>query len=405
LSVEQQIAQLREETMQMTQGLVAAFPNEAEAHVLLGNSHRQFGQSAEALLSWNRALRLDPDRTDVYDALAGLALEKGQSAQALQLWQQVLERAATLPGVRTQMARALLELDRQEAALNLLKEDEQLAPESPKTLFLLGQVSLNLKRDSQAIQYYQKALALDPNLHQAYHGLFRASARLKRQADADRYRAQIKAHSDQLVEKERLSYGFTARDDLQKARHSLAALALSVANHYVTRGQSAMASAVLEQAVAVDPNHVDCRKKLAASYRATGRRLDALKQCEHIARLQPQDPTCHIQLALLAQQLGQFDRAEWAYRKVIRLAPRRGVGYRELANLYMQSGKDAGAARSLAEKAVQVEPTPDHYTLLGRICWHLGDKASARASLAEALRLDPANSATQAVYQQMETGR
>ena len=103
--------------------------------------------------------------------------------------------------------------------------------------------------------------------------------------------------------------------------------------------------------------------------------------------------------------MGQFDRAEWAYRKVIRLSPRRGVGYRELANLYMQSGKDAGEARSLAEKAVQVEPTLDHYTLLGRICWHLGDKASARAALAEALRLDPANSATQAVYQQMETGR
>ena len=389
----------------MAQGLAAAFPEEAEAHVLLGNSHRQFGQSAEALVSWNRALRLDPDRTDVYDSLAILALEKGQSEQALQLWQTVLKRDATIPGIRTQMARALLDLDRQEAALKVLEEDEKLAPESPKTLFLLGQVSLNLKRDSEAIQYYKEALALDPNLHQAYHGLFRASSRLKRQTDADRYRAQIKAHSDQLVEKERRTYGFTARDDLQKTRHSLAALALNVANHYVTRGQSARASAILEQAVAVDPNHVDCRKKLAASYRATGRGLDALKQCEHIARLQPQDPTCHILLALLAQQLGQLDRAEWAYRKVIRLAPRRSVGYRELANLYMQAGKNPVEARSLAEKAVQVEPLPDNYSLLGRICWQLGDRPSARAALQEAIQLDPDNRTTQQVYQQMQTGQ
>ena len=86
LTIEQQVATLREEATKLAEDLAARFPNEAEAHMLLGDTHRRFGRSAEAMTCWQKASELDPHRASPYDRMAIVAMEKGQFDEALALW-------------------------------------------------------------------------------------------------------------------------------------------------------------------------------------------------------------------------------------------------------------------------------------------------------------------------------
>ena len=102
MTVEQQVAALREEATKLAEDLVARYPNEAEAHVLLGDVHRRFGRSEEAMSCWRNATELDARQASAYDRMAIVAMEKGQFDEALNLWRKVL---ALAPGRRTQLSR------------------------------------------------------------------------------------------------------------------------------------------------------------------------------------------------------------------------------------------------------------------------------------------------------------
>ena len=66
MTVEQQVATLRDEATKLAEDLVARFPDEAEAHVLLGDVHRRFGRSEEALSCWQKATELDARQASAY---------------------------------------------------------------------------------------------------------------------------------------------------------------------------------------------------------------------------------------------------------------------------------------------------------------------------------------------------
>lgn len=403
LTIEQQVAALWEAAMELAEDLAARFPDEAEAHVLLGDAHRRFGRSAEALTCWQKASELDPRRADPYDRMAIVAMEKGEFEEALRLWRKVLALDPKNPGVHDKMGRVLLASGRQDEAITALTKEMRLSPKSASTCYLLGQAYLQKSQYEQAVDHYKRALELDPNLANAHYGLATAYARLRQPALARQYRATFQKVSGGGSEDS--PYGFSAEDDLRRAREDYISYALRGATLLKAKGQRSATEALLRQAATVDPNNVDCRKRLAAFYQGVGELPKALAQCEYIVSLEPNDFTCQLLIGSLAVQLKQPAKAERAYRRIMVLAPGQSIGYRELARLYLGPGGKSTEARLLAEKAVALEPVAPNYYVLGQACYQAGDAEAALAAMGHAVQLDPGNGSYRQAYNLMKARR
>ncbi|UCD50117.1 MAG: tetratricopeptide repeat protein [Phycisphaerales bacterium] len=403
LTIEQQITVLRDATTHMAENLAVRYPEEARAHLLLGDVYRRFGRSAEAMACWQKAADLAPDWASPFDRMAIVAMEKGQFDEAISWWQRVLALNPASPGIHDKMGRVLMASGRQDEAIAALKEEIRISPTSAPTYYLLGQAYLQNKQYEQAVDYYKKALELSPDLPNVHYGLATAYARLRQPALAQQYRDSFRRLS--ADDPEERPYGFSPQDDLVKARADFVGHALRAASLQQAQGRMSDAEALLRRAAAVDPNHADCRKRLAAFYRSAGKLPQALAQCEQVARLEPNDPTCRLLIATLALQLQQRDKAEAAFKKLVALAPRESVGYRELARLYLASDAKLNEAKRLAQKAVELAPAAANYYVLGLVCQRSGDRDSALAALRQAIQLDPGNAEYRRAYNMMETRR
>ena len=403
LSAEAQTGLLRKTAAQLAHRLVTEFPRTAEAHMLQGNTFRQLGQSAQALACWQEALALAPRRPDAYTYMAILAEEKGESAQAMAHWEMVLALEPDQAGVRDSLAHTLMTLNRRDAAIEFLQEELTLSPQSARTHYLLGQAHLREKRFPEAIDYFQKTLALDPNFIKAHYELATALVRAGRRQEAQLYRDQFQQQSKQ--QKKGDLYGFTAKDDLRKAKQSLASLATAAAGLYQAAGRSFTGLALLKEAVALDPENLERRKALAARHRAQGQLQEALGQCEQIADLAPKDVTCQMLIGSLSLQLGHDAQAESAFRRMVDLAPGQSYGYRELARLQLKTHKNLEQAQIWARQAVTLEPSAQNYYVLGLVSQRNGDAGSEVQALQRALQKDPGNQAYQKAYRQITLGR
>ncbi len=125
---------------------------------------------------------------------------------------------------------------------------------------------------------------------------------------------------------------------------------------------------------------MQCGDTLAWLYEQQGRAEDALTILSQSSASSPKSIAVLVRLGTLAAKLGRFDEAERAYQKAIELAPGQARAYAMLADLYLQADRKPHDARRLAQKAVELQPEPALYRLLGAACEKTGDAAGARAA-------------------------
>ena len=126
-------------------------------------------------------------------------------------------------------------------------------------------------------------------------------------------------------------------------------------------------------------------------YQKSNRPVEALELYETAGRLTPNDPRVFTNIARVATHLNRYDKAQAAWRRVIALTPQKSAGYRELASLLLQTGKNPQEALALARQALSLEQTAANYFAHSRACEANGDFFNAFASLERAVRLEPNN--------------
>jgi tetratricopeptide (TPR) repeat protein len=403
LSPEQEITRLKDRQMELAERVLRDFPAGGDACVLMGDLQRRLGRSAQAVEFWQKGLARASDRVGVYHSLGVVAAEKGDSEQAISYWRQALALDPQRPGIHRVIGRALSDLGRYAEAAAQLQEEIRISPQSAESYCLLGDALRQQQDYEQAKTCYEKSIELQPGNANAHYGLSMVCAKLGQHDQAEQHRAAFTQLRAGMLEERR--YGHSPADDLARTRQSMAGLAGEAARLYQAAGRPAVAEELMKQAAAVEPGNPAHAKRLAAFYQATGRLPEALAQCEKIAQWEPNDPTCHLLLGTLALQLRQMDRAEAAFRRFIVLSPRESVGYRELARLYVNTGRQLAEARRLASKAVALEPLADNYFVLGLTCQSGGDTQGARAALRRAVELAPANPQYRQAYDVVKNGQ
>jgi tetratricopeptide (TPR) repeat protein len=181
--------------------LTKAAPKNAQYFYLLGRIDRQGKNAAQAVVSFKRAILLDPNLLRAYQELGQSQEELGQVDQARKTYETA---AAVNRGLPKQwewppvdLGALLLKADEVDKAEPLFREAIRYSPRFSWAHYYLGRVLQQRGKDDDAAAEYREALVAQPSLRQAWLALGRTYTKLGNQEQADRALAMFKKLEDQ----------------------------------------------------------------------------------------------------------------------------------------------------------------------------------------------------------------
>lgn len=313
---------LKQEAIEAVDRLVKDYPSSPDPLGLMGDLHVSLGNTAEAIKCWEKCVELDPQSAEAFRRMAELALRKGQFEEAAALSRKVLKIDPNRRGVHNQLARALKGLGRPEEAIEELDKDIKISPRASLSFFLLGHTHQQLREYEKAKESYLRALQIEPDYTEASYGLSIVCARMGQKDEAAKYREMFKR-----LKADDWKGLSDPRDSFDQSRF-LASLARGVAEThtkvglvYQQHGDESKAEKIWRRAAVLDPAHVVCREELASFYARNHRDPEALRVCEQLRRIVPNNAQYHLNTGILYARMNRIDEARSAVRRAMELDP------------------------------------------------------------------------------------
>jgi superkiller protein 3 len=329
-------------------------------------------------------------------------MKKGEFDEVIRQYRKALEIDPRLPEAYCNMGHALMMAGRPEEAIKALEKELQISPNSDFTYFLLGQAHLQQKENEKAKENYEAAIKINPGYTNAYYGLASACAKLGNREKAKEYTdtfKNLKAKDRTNLKGRKIKY-----DDYVQTQKNAAITYINVGRAYRDFGNLTTAEELLMQAAGHDPENIVCFLELATVYQISNQPSKALQMYKKVREIQPESPISYLVIGILSAHLNRFDDAEEAFQTLIKLAPRKSDGHRELARLYLKTGQKFPQARQLAEKALALEASAPNYFVLSWACYANGDIVNALPNIKRAIELDPGNQQYPRLYKQIQGG-
>ena len=313
-----EIRAVQKESIEIAETLIREFPNEADPLGLLGMVYDRMDQTSKAMEYWSKALERDPNRADLCDAMATIALRKGDHKKALELCRQGLQKR-DLAVLHYHLAEALKGLGRMEESLPQSEAAVKSAPAAADFYCQLGSTFALLHQHEKAKVNYEMAVKLQPGHQTAYYGLAMACAKLSLD---DQYRRAIEQFeklkaADRRGQREQRDVAY----EMEWAHHVLAMACCGAAAVYIGENQPKKAEPLLRRGRAVEANNVACRLQLAQLLVKDKRVAEATAIMEELVAIQPQNANFRLRLAIDYARLNRLDAAREAAQKSLELAP------------------------------------------------------------------------------------
>ncbi|HEV7488915.1 MAG TPA: tetratricopeptide repeat protein [Thermoanaerobaculia bacterium] len=323
--------------------VIEVAPSLASAYVDLGALYFKQGKVSEAYDTFVRGTAAAPaDRTLLSNAAAA-AQQLGKSADALKYVDAAIAKTPRDAALYSLRATILRSLNRNDDAMAAITQATQLAPDDAKYQFTLGNTLVALGRKDDAIAAYRKAADLDHTFLRAY---FNLGAVL---FDAGRYDAALDAY-----------------------RMALAPIDQAFTTHQPVEVVNARAYA-----------------NLGAIYLKQQKWSEAIDAYQKAASIDD-STTAHYNLGFLFFTTGKTDRAQLEYRKALAGDESLPLAYLHLGTIAFKSAKYDDAIKLLRDGMPHFDADSKRIALkmLGRAQLIRGDRAGARASLENVLKLD-----------------
>ena len=392
------------EALDLGRRLIQDQPDNPLHHVLLARAAAQEGLLAEALASYENALRWWPSEAAWHDAAGdtayqlqeelawmmhreqSVALDPTNVAYALKLGEaslqvenisravEVLEMASRQRPDETNvwlaLSAAYQQADRLQEALEAALQAAHLSPDSGRSYLLAGETALAMQLPDQAVEYARKAVIRDPEDATA---LLFLSCVL---AGAERYGEAL-----EVLESCPSFVRNTFQVAFERAR-------------LVQRFHGSQAALEPLEKLAVDyPEEPDLLTFLAYVHAENGNLAAAERHAFKSLRLNPNQPELSYILGCWQHKAGQLDHAVNLLGEAIRLAPERLDAYLELGAVYQERRENHFALQTYRE-AIRVS-SADHraYYQCGLLLRNSKDYPGAEAMLRRAADLAPKDSA------------
>ncbi|MCS7090501.1 MAG: tetratricopeptide repeat protein [Verrucomicrobiota bacterium] len=327
-----------------------------------------------------RVAALQPGTPEQQFALGELFLRVGQSAEALVWYERARQQAPAQSHLQRMILARLADLyvrsGRNHEAAEVLGALAGLDPLNVQVHFALGNLALEGGRPAEAADAYQRALALNPKLEAAYYNLAQVYLTLNRPEQALTVLEQARQQIGQTFFVEYLS-----------------GLARSQQRDYRAARQHFIAAEVI--ANATDTNRLTAALyfQLGVTAERTGDIPGAVRAFERCLALDPGFHPAQNYLGYMWAERGEnLDRARKLIEEAVRADPRNSAYLDSMAWVLFQLGQPAEALPWM-ERALEHMDEPDatlwdHY---GDILAALGRMEEARQAWKRALQLEPEN--------------
>ncbi len=390
---------LLEETGEAVSDVMEAHPDSPSAVAALALLHYLAHDRLGEMDCWQRCLELDPTEWLAYSRLVDLMQQGGDYERIVKLMREALAvdpANATYCGI---LGSALMHLNRYGEAREILESHHRVAAGNAETYLVLGKVYSQMDRLEEAKQSLLRATALAPRRVDVLYSLAAVCAKLGEAEQAAEFRRQFeRLKTQQLQSESRMGVREEMRDDLYVPAR-VAEILTYAARAYLRHGDAERAETCLRKAADVSPADVECRRVLSELCGREGQLEEALRWVRELRKIDPDNVLHYRNEGILYGRLNRFDEAEQVFRDICRVAPERGFGYAALAELYLRTGRNLAEAKSLAERAVELEPTASSCSVLAALAEQAGDLDQARAALEQAMTLDPDNAKYQRMYE------
>lgn len=377
-------ARLRDECFDVAESLLKESPGDPAGWTLLGTVHRFYGDDHGAATLWNHALTIDAGWPDALRQLGDAAFERGDHATAETRYREALDADPGSLVILDSLVETLLSKSDTSAAEDLLEGYLADHPRVPEGWCLLGKTRLVVGDAVAARAAFEQAIEVEPTSRDAVHGLAEAIQNIGR--------AEPLPVSLELVHRLR---------DRRDAAHPVRPLEAldgvgpapwtATVNYWAALaharlGDVTRAAIGWRRAIELDPDDHQSRESLATLYEQTGRTREAMSVRQAWCDRSPESPAAWFGIGRLALTLGLQEEAASALEHVVALAPERAEGHALLARA--QATLDPAAALEAARRAVDLDPTAPHLTLLGDTLLRGGEDDEAAAAYERALALD-----------------
>lgn len=354
-------------------------PNDAQAVLkqlqqqfpLLNAGYIGLGLLAERRLDYNAAAdsyrqaiaRVAPTRSGVaLLALGNLQLRQGQTAQALQSFQTALKEQPTLANVYVALSQYYAQTGDFSNAEHILQQGLTVNPGSASLGLALGNLQLSQGETDQAAATFKQTLAVSPGATGVAIALANISAGMGQPSDALMQVTQVEQH-------------WSGVSSLLKAR----------ANLELANGQPQAALQTAQKFTALDPGHADSWIALGLAQSTLGHLTDAETAFRKATQVQPGDVTAWLAIGQFLVVNGQTDAAMSAVRQAIAVNASDTQAHLDLGDLLDRAGKQSAAVTEY-QSTVQIDHRDDRALLkLGTLSETQGKLNDAAEYLNQAL--------------------
>jgi predicted TPR repeat methyltransferase len=310
-------------TLNMKQSLDDLFQQALQLH--------QSGEFTQAEKLYQKIIRKDPKRAEVFHLLGILAGQQGRFELALSWVKAALKLQPSSASFHNSMANIQRNLGHTQEAIVHFEKALEIQPESAATNNNIGILYHKQKQLELAEKYYQRAIEIKPDYADAHFNL-----------------------STVLTLQEKFTEAIVQ----------------------------------LEMALEHQPQHLQALAHLGQLLLQQGRAADATKYYQMRLEIDPHHPDTHHQLAVALTQQDKVEQAIVHYQETLKLAPNHTEALHNLGALYLVQRKPELALQRYLQ-LLELQPDLDTFYNLGVIYLYQDRHDDAIYYLQEALRLNP----------------
>lgn len=322
-------------------------------------------QPDQALALIDQALGQEAKRADLWMFKGDLKRQNKQTAEARTAYRKALELEPTNVPARIALALTHLEANALDPAADELRQAAKIAPNNVMVRYLQALIDFQHERIPEAQAKLQQVLKLEPgflpghllngavnlalgNRNIAISHLTRVVDQVPGHPQARKLLAAAMAQSGKLDEATRLIASLKDSDDL---------LALSLKGDIALRkGDPAAARRYLEQATALSPDNPNLQLALAKSRMADGDQEGAIEALTRAAELDTDSTRPDVLLVQTHLQAGRTAEAMAVIDRLQKARPRDPLPH-NLRGIVHMADKDVRRARASFAEALKLDPT------------------------------------------------
>ena len=398
---------------QLIDRVATPYGNLPEAHLAMGLAAANANDMMRAQGEFEKALQQRPD-WEVAELAYAQLLARTSPASAIENLNEFLARKPEASEARLILARLLISERKYEAARNefevLLKAD----PDNPEILYPVAILALQLGDTASARTYFEKLLKSgfrDKSTAHFFLGQI-AEEEKKHELALDHFR-QVTAGEQYVPARSKAAQILMQQGKTDEAREQLRAangssdsektlLILAEAQLLREAGRDGEAFALLETALARQPDNPELLYETALTAERLGKPQILEKHLGHLIKLKPDHAHAHNALGYsLAERNIRLDEAHRLIARAQALSPQDPFIMDSMGWVLFRQGKLQEALKTL-QTAYDIKADPEIAAHLGEVLWAMGRKDEATRLLQDAAKNSPDNAVLAAALKKFQ---